>query len=205
MVLALAATSIILASENRELTANSLLSSEIGTLSKPFDPTLKQLEKTPGYQFALQQGEFGVQNSIAPSGYGTGQIGNKPAGSGPGIKAGAQYAQGLASQTWAQQASNYYQGNLQAYNMLMGQAQLGENAAATTGQQGLTSAANQGNALIGGAAAGAAGTIGAANSITSGIGGVSSAGTNTALMLALNQSGFFGASNSNSGITNISG
>jgi hypothetical protein len=166
---------------------------------------MNQLVKTPGYQFALQQGEFGIQNSIAPSGYGTGQIGNRPAGSGPGIKGEAQYAQGLASQTWAQQAQNYYQGNLQAYNMLMSQNQLGENAAATTGQQGLTSAANQGNALIGGAAAGAAGTIGAANSLTGAIGGVSSAGTNTALMLALNSSGFFGPSIPGSGDINIAG
>ncbi len=48
-------------------------------------------------------------------------------------------------------------------------ANLGQNAAATTGQLGNQSVLNQGNLLTSGAAASAAGTVGSANALSAGL------------------------------------
>jgi hypothetical protein len=56
-----------------------------------------------------------------------------------------------------------------AYNRLMGIAQLGENAAAQTGAYGTQTAQNVGNNTIQGGNATAAGYLGAANSLNNGV------------------------------------
>jgi hypothetical protein len=105
---------------------------------------LTQLENTPGYQFALTQGLESTQNSGAARGLGT---------SGPALKAAANYAEGLAENT--------YQTNLlNPLEYLSGQ---GENAAAQTGQLGTQNIANANQTTVGAANASAAGTVGAAN------------------------------------------
>lgn len=175
------------------------LSSLIGTnpggnpltapLTAPFQPTQAQLAATPGYQFTLNQGLQATQNSYAAQGLGQ---------SGAALKGAANYAEGLAGTTYQQQFGNYLSQNQQIYNMLGGQASLGENAAATSGNQGLT-AQNQANQLTtSAAAAGAAGTIGAANAASSGIGSLTSGASNTALLLALSNSGMFGGASGGS-------
>ncbi len=64
-----------------------------------FAPTIENLEKTPGYQFTLDQGLKAVQNSYAAQGLGT---------SGAAMKGAADYAEGLASTTYQNQFKNWY-------------------------------------------------------------------------------------------------
>jgi hypothetical protein len=175
------------------LTGNGPGGNGIGPLTTPFNPTMATLAQTPGYQFTLGQGELGVQNSFAAQGLGS---------SGAAVKGATNYAENLASTTYQQQFQNFLQQNQQIYSMLGGLANTGESAAAMTGQQGLTAAANTGSFLTAGAAAQAAGGIGAANAIGGGIGGITGAGSNTALLLALNQGGLFGGGNNPGFITN---
>lgn len=76
------------------------------TLSTPtFNPptNMQQLARTPGYQFALQQGLMATQNSQAAQGLAT---------SGSALKSAATFAQGLASTTY----QNQYNNALNAYN-----------------------------------------------------------------------------------------
>jgi hypothetical protein len=163
-------------------------------LTKPFQPTMDQLAQTPGYQFTLGQGELATQNQFAAQGLG-GVIGGNQGTVGPSGALGkglANYAEGLAQNTYQSQFQNYLQQNQQIYSMLGGQGTIGENAAAMQGTQGLTATGQAGSALTAGAAAGAAGTVGAANAISNSLSGVAGAGSNTALLLALNQGGLFG-------------
>jgi hypothetical protein len=168
-----------------------------GLMNPLFAPTQANLASTPGYQFSLQQGQLGVQNSFAAQGLGQ---------SGAALKGAANYAEGLAGTTFGQQAQNYYSGvnaqlaqNQQIFSQLGGLSTIGENAAAMTGTQGLTATGQAGNFLTSGAAASAAGTVGAANAITGGISSATGGINNTALALSLNNSGLFGGSGSSIG------
>jgi len=139
-------------------------------LTAPFSPA--DLTNTPGYKFTLDQGLQTVQNSYAAQGLGR---------SGAALKGAAGYATGLAQSTYNQQLNNYLTQNRQVYDMLMGQTQLGANAATGAGGfqiQGTTAANSY---LTGGAAASAGGTVGAANALTAGASGASS----NALLYAL--------------------
>lgn len=134
----------------RDLGSNSSnqLMSMLPQLTQQFNPTMDQLSQTPGYQFTLDQGLKAVNNSNS------GQFG---AGSGPLGKGIAQFATGLASQTYNQQFQNYWTGNQNAYNMLLGPTQLGANAGAVqAGQNFNTGNAMGGNIIGAGNAAGAA-------------------------------------------------
>jgi len=125
-----------------------------------FAPTQAQLEATPGYQFNLSQGLKATQNSYAAQGLGT---------SGAALKGAASYASGLADTTYQNQFSNA----LNSYNTnlakLQGQANLGENAAAQTGNYGTQAASNAGQAIVGGGNAAAAGITGATGNISQGL------------------------------------
>lgn len=92
---------------------------------------LSTLENTPGYQFALQQGEQAVDRGAAAQGLGT---------SGNALNAEDQYAQGLASQTY-----NNYVSQLQPYLGVQENAASGiSNANLTTGSNLSTLNSNQG-------------------------------------------------------------
>lgn len=152
-------------------------------LTARFQPTIQQLEGTPGYQFTLDQGLKATQNSFAGQGL---------AKSGAAMKGAANYAEGLAGTTYQQQFQNYLAQNQQIYNLLSGISTTGANAAAISGQQGISGTSNITNLLTGGAAAQAAGTVGSANALGGAVAGIGGAGQNTALLLALNQAGLFG-------------
>lgn len=154
----------------------------MGALTQPFQPTMQQLESTPGYQFTLQQGQQATQNSYAAQGLGQ---------SGAAQKGAAQYAENLASTTYQQQFSNYLSQNQQIYNMLGGLVQTGEGAATNTANMGMQATAQSNNYLTSGAAAGAAGTIGSANALAGGISGATGALGNYALLSQL--SGMYGS------------
>lgn len=141
------------------------LANNMNALTAPFNPTMQQLANTSGYQFQLQQGLESVQNGFTAQGLGV---------SGAAMKGAAQYANGLASSDWQNYANNYYTGQNNAYNKMMGLTQLGAQAASAEGglNAQLTGMAN--NALLGqvnqasntqlsGAAALGAGQIGSAN------------------------------------------
>lgn len=140
--------------------AANMLQGRLGELTKPFEMTQEELEGTPGYQFTLAEGLKATQNSYAAAGLGQ---------SGAAMKGAAQYATGLASTTFQQQLQNYLSQNMQQYNMLMGGAQLGENAAAQTGAYGTQTASQVGNNLIGAGNAQAGAWIGGANAAGTGL------------------------------------
>lgn len=154
-------------------------------LTRPFAPTLAQLQSTPGYQFVLDQGQKAVTNSFAAQGLGS---------SGAALKGAANYAEGLAGTTFQQQFQNYLAQNQQIYNMISGQGNLGENAAAQTGALGTQNTLAANNFATSGAAATAGGIVGSANALNSALSGVSGAGSSTGLLLAFNQGGLFGKS-----------
>jgi hypothetical protein len=134
-----------------------------------FQPTTAQLTATPGYQFDLNQGLQGVANSNAAQGLGI---------SGAALKGAANYATGLANNTLTTQQGIFQQNLGNVLNPLQNITGTGENAGATTGQQGITAVGNSNTALIGGANASAAGTVGSANALSGGLSSIGSAPTN---------------------------
>lgn len=141
--------------------ASNSLQSELPTLTATFQPTMAQLENTPGYQFTKEQGLEATQNGYAAQGLGS---------SGAAQKGAANYAENLASTTYQQQFQNYMNQNSQIYNMLMGGANLGQTGAANLAGYNVNSGANVGGALTGAGTARAAGTVGSANALGSGLG-----------------------------------
>lgn len=136
--------------------------------------TQAELEKTPGYQFTLEQGLKKTQSANAARGLGV---------SGAALKGAATYATGLADSTYAnrfneaQQSFTDYinlntaqQGNLtNQFNRLNALTTTGENAAAATGVQGTSLANAAGNYLSQSGQYSAAGTTGAASAVNQGI------------------------------------
>lgn len=109
-------------------------------LTSPFNPTMEQLAKTPGYQFTLDQGLKSTQNSYASKGL---------ASSGAAMKGAADYAGGLASNTYQQQFQNYWNQNKSIYDMLTGQSTAGLQAASSLASGGNALAQGQSNNLVG--------------------------------------------------------
>ena len=130
-----------------------------GSLNQPFTAqNFKQL--SPAYQFQLQQGQQGVLNSDS-SGQG--------ALSGASMKDLIGYNQGMASTSFNNAFNQYQTQNSNIYSRLSNLANLGQNAASNTGQQGTAlagqaaqSATNIGTALAGG-------QVGAANAYSGGL------------------------------------
>jgi len=135
-----------------------------GSLSQPFTAQNFQ-QLSPAYQFQLQQGQQGVLNTDS---------------SGQGALSGASqkdligYNQGMANTSFNNAFNQYQtqQGNI--YSRLSNIANLGQNAASNTGQQGTALAGQQAQSAqnIGTALAG--GQVGAANAYS---GGISSLGS----------------------------
>ena len=177
-------------------------------MSNQFSPTMAALEQTPGYQFTLSQGLQASNNAYASEGLGGSITGGRAGPSGPLAAGQAQYATGLASNTFNQQYQNWLAGqnfqlgsNLQSYNMLAGLSGAGQNAAANTGQFGSAAVQGATNALLGGAAASAAGVVGAANAWNQGLGAAGSSIGNAFMMSQLfNQPGMFGNPQAGTGL-----
>lgn len=120
--------------------ASNQLTSRLGELTSPIVMDQAALEKTPGYQFNLSQGLKSVQNSAAARGLGN---------SGAALKGAANFATGLADNTYKTQfdIANTNQSN--AYNRLKALIDTGENAGAQTGALGEKAANTVANAQIG--------------------------------------------------------
>lgn len=143
-----------------------------GSIAPFAAPTLDQARATPGYEFAQQQGELGIERGAAAAG---------GAFTGGTLKSLASFDTGLADSTYQQIFNNAlsgYQTKLaaqnQAFNQLSATAGLGENAAANVGNTGAQAASTIGSTLTNIGATQAAGTIGTANAISGGIAGVAS-------------------------------
>lgn len=154
---------------------------------QPFQPTMAQLEGTPGYQFTLDQGLKANQNSFASQG------GSE---SGAAVKGAESFATGLASTTYNQQLQNYlaqqqqgYNQNLSnrqfTYNALTGLTGIGESAAAQSGVTGSNITSNIANLIGQQGQSGAAGTVGSANAIAGAASGIGGSLNSTALTYAL--------------------
>ena len=139
-----------------------------GNLMSTFAPTMEQLEATPGYQFARNQGLGAMTNSAAAKGLGM---------SGNLVRGLGEYATGFASQTFNDQLNNYLKQNQSAFNMLSGTGQIGANAASAllsgTNQFNnsmLTGAQGVGNSLAGGIMGAANARAQGTNALFNGIG-----------------------------------
>ena len=129
-------------------TASNDLMSRMPFLTSPISMDQASLERTPGYQFNLSQGLKSVQNGAAARGLGT---------SGAAMKGAAQFATGLADNTYQNQFNNENINRTQAYNRLFGLVGLGQNAAAGVGNAGVTTGQGISSAQIGAGNAQAAG------------------------------------------------
>ncbi|OYV48273.1 MAG: hypothetical protein B7X10_03325 [Burkholderiales bacterium 21-58-4] len=151
---------------------------------------MAQLEQTPGYQFNLQQGLESTQNGYAAKGLGV---------SGAALKGAANYASGLAQNTYAQQAQIYYANQQNAFNKLMGVANMGQNSAAQQGQLGQGYLNTSVNALTGGANAAAAGDVGSAGAWANAFGNISNTAGQFGMLQWMQQNGLLGANNTSGG------
>ena len=115
------------------------LKNRMGDLTAPIGLDQASLEKTPGYQFTLQQGLKSTQNSAAARGLGS---------SGAALKGAGTYATGLADNTWKDVFNAQTTNAQNTWNRLLQGASLGGNAAAGTGQGALSTGQNIGNALM---------------------------------------------------------
>lgn len=140
-------------------TASSSPGGGYGSLLQNFNTSDWQ-QLSPAYNFQKQQGTQGVLNADAS---GSGAL------SGSAYKDLINYNQNLANTSFNNAFNQYQtqQGNI--YQRLAGVSQLGQAAAANTGQQGtaLAGQAAQSATNIGTAQAG--GTVGAANALTGGL------------------------------------
>lgn len=134
-----------------------------GSLIAPFTAQTFQ-QYSPAYQFQLEQGMQGTLNGEAAS---------NGALSGAAQKDLMSYNQNFANTSFNNAFNQYQtqQGNI--YSRLAGLAQLGQNAAANTGQQGTTLAGQAAQSATNIGTAQAAGQIGSANAITGGINSLS--------------------------------
>ena len=161
-----------------------------------FNPS--NLAQTPGYQFTLQQGLNAVNNATSA----TGQT-----GSGAQAKGLANYATGLAQNTYNQQYQNAlttYQQNASTLGSLLS---TGQNAAAGLGSMGMQNAQSVGNTLQGGANATAAGQIAAGNATSNALNGAMQLGLGSAgIYSLLGKGGLFGAgTGAATGISGLTG
>lgn len=150
-------------------------------------PTAEEARQTPGYEFAVNQGEDALQKSAAASG------GLLTGGTLKGIN---NYAEGMADTNYQnvfnnaltqyQTAYNTFQNNqTNTYNRLAGVAGTGQTAASTLGSEGAAASGNvtninaTGGAQVGGSLENAAfqsasGYAGAANALSGTVGSLSS-------------------------------
>lgn len=133
------------------------LMGKLPELTTPLKFDQAELAKTPGYQFARNQGLKATQNGAAARGLGN---------SGAALKGAANFATGLADQTFGDQFAREMAQRDATFNRLMGVTTVGQNAAAQTGAYGTQTAQSVGQNTIAGGTAQAAGIAGAGNALT---------------------------------------
>ena len=147
-------------------------------------PSIEEARNSPGYQFALEQGNKGIMQGAAASGGVGGQTYKNLMKFGTGL-ADTTYGNVVNRNLSAYQAN--MQNNAQQYQELFAPAQLGENAVAGINNTGSGVAQNTGNIMQQQGADLASGTIGSANSIAGGINGASNGISMAVLMNQLSK------------------
>jgi hypothetical protein len=142
-----------------------------GSLGRNF--TLADFQADPGYQFRLDQGTRGIQNTAAARG---------SLMSGATLKALSRFNQNTASDEFGNAYNRFNNNQNTQYNRLNGLASMGENASAQTANMGTQVAGQVGQNMIGAGNALAAGQVGGANAINSGVSNYLSYNTNQALL-----------------------
>jgi len=127
-----------------------------GSLTQTFNPTQEQLDKYPGYQFALKTGGQAVQNASTP---GAGAL------SGQTLKSLMNFNQGAANTNYGTYFNQFQQQQQNIFDRLSAIAGLGQNAASNTGVAGTALGKGAAQATSAAGASQAAGTVGVANSI----------------------------------------
>lgn len=136
-----------------------------GSLTRNFSNA--DFQTDPGYQFRLQQGMNGLNNSLAAKG---GLL------SGAAVKEAMRLNQGYATDEYGNAYNRFMNNQSTQYNRLASLAGVGQNAANTLGQAGtnyansagnlaLGNAANYGNAMMAGATLRGSAYQGAANAL----------------------------------------
>src|SRR3990167_223531 len=125
-------------------------------LLKPFGGDQAALEATPGYQFTRSQGLKAVHNAAAAKGLGS---------SGQALRGAAEFATGLADQTFGSQFDRYQSQQQNIVNRLMQLIGTGANTGVQTGAIGVQGAANIGSNIVGAGTAQAAGQVGTASTL----------------------------------------
>lgn len=166
-------------------TGNTALSG-LGSLTasgyfNPVSMDQATLEKTPGYQFTLGQGLKSVQNSAAGRGLGV---------SGAALKGAANYATGLANNTYQQQFSNALANQNNVFNRLMSMAQLGESAGAGVGSAGIQTGQSIGQNIVGAGNAAAGAYMNMGNTVNNAASSIGNLYTTNALMKGMGMQGF---------------
>ena len=164
---------------------------------------MSQFQADPGYQFRLSEGMKALDRQAAARG---GLI------SGSALKAAERYGQDLGSQEYQNAFNRYQTERATRLQPLQSLAGVGQTAANTLGQAGMTMAGNVGNALMSGGAASAAGQMGVANALSGGLSQYmnysNQQAQNTLLQQALNQraygSGYYPYGGGNLDVGNVS-
>jgi len=153
-------------------------------------PTLEEVQQTPGYQFAAQQGSKGILQASAAGGGGI---------SGGTSKALQGYQTNLANTTYGDafsRAMQAYQSQLagygtrlaanqQEFGQMFAPAQLGAGATAYLNQIGGNASSTIAQLMAGIGSSRAAGTMGGAASIANGAGGATNSISQSLLMAKL--------------------
>jgi hypothetical protein len=133
-------------------------SAQYGNLLSTVTP--QSVQNDPGYQWAQQQGQQGIERWLAAKGL---------TNSGRALKAASQFNTGNATKFFNDAFTRNMQGNQQQFNMLQAPVGWGQASANQTGAAGQAMASTVGNNLIGAGDAQAAGRIGGWNALQNGI------------------------------------
>ena len=125
-----------------------------GQLTRNF--TMADFTRDPGYQFRLDQGMRGVENSAAARG---------GALSGNALKALMDYGQNFASNEYMNSYNRFNNDNSTLFNRLASLSGAGQTTANTLGTLGANTATNVGNNMIAAGQARASGYAGQANAL----------------------------------------
>lgn len=153
-------------------TAGSSSGGTFGSLLTPFSAQMMQ-QYSPAYKFQLQQG---INGTLA------GEAGGMGALSGAAQQGLESFNQNYANTAFNNAFNQYNAQQSNIYQRLAGVSQLGQNAAANTGQQGTALAGSEGQAVSNVGTALAGGQVGAANAYAGALGNVGNLGTIYALM-----------------------
>jgi hypothetical protein len=181
------------------------LEAAIPGLTAPITMDQKTLEATPGYKWNLDQGIRGVNLTGVGSGL-----------SGAQAKAAAKYATGLADSTYQNQFNNANTNKQNAFNFLLGTAQLGTSAAGqyganatAAGNADLTNSATVGSTIsgntIGAGNAQAAADITTGKNIGNAISGAAGAYASAPSNNPFGNYGMYGATGAPTGSINVGG